>query len=197
MDRLYIITYIHTYIHTYLYSFRSWLKHGPVVSNGRTFDDIILEDSDVRTIHTYSTYIHTYIQYIRTYIHVESTPYGFYYQVQAAIHGRDGGGSGQVARRYRITNTDRTAFARISGVLAKKYGDGGFPGLLQVDLTGAAGQSFCAFLSAGMEITLEGYANDYVGKGMYVGDKRYIRTRTTMITLSLPYSLLTSKIKMK
>ena len=146
-------------------------------------------------IHKVHTYIHT--SYIHTYKHVESTLYGFYYQVQAAIHGRDGGGSGQVARRYRITTTDRTAFARISGVLAKKYGDGGFPGLLQVDLTGAAVQSFCAFLSAGMEITLEGYANDYVGKGMYVGDKRYIRTRTTMITLSLPYSLLTSKKKMK
>ena len=53
-------------------------------------------------------------------------------------------------------------------MLAKKYGDGGFQGLLQVDLTGAAGQSFCAFLSAGMDITLEGYANDYVGKGTYI-----------------------------
>ena len=70
-----------------------------------------------------------------------------------------------VSRRYRIANTDRSAFARISGVLAKKYGDGGFQGRLSFDLTGAAGQSFCAFLSSGMEVTLSGYANDYVGKG--------------------------------
>ena len=34
---------------------------------------------------------------------------------------------------------------------------------------GAAGQSFCAFLSQGMEVTLTGYANDYVCKGMAGG----------------------------
>lgn len=30
---------------------RSWLRHGPVFSNGRTFDDIILEDEEVRVGH--------------------------------------------------------------------------------------------------------------------------------------------------
>lgn len=77
------------------------------------------------------------------------------------------GPDSSVVKRYRISNTDRTAFARISGVLAKKYGDGGFLGRLSFELTGAAGQSFGAFLSAGMEIMLDGYANDYVGKGLY------------------------------
>ena len=37
-----------------------------------------------------------------------------------------------------------------------------------MDLTfrGAAGQSFGAFLVQGMNVRLEGEANDYVGKGM-------------------------------
>lgn len=72
-------------------------------------------------------------------------------------------------RAYHLVNTDRSAFARISGVLTEKYGDNGFEGSLEFDLTGAAGQSFGAFLSRGMHLKLRGYANDYVGKGMAGG----------------------------
>jgi glutamate synthase (NADPH/NADH) large chain len=36
-------------------------------------------------------------------------------------------------------------------------------------LTGSAGQSFGAFLAAGVELSLEGDANDYVGKGLSGG----------------------------
>lgn len=35
---------------------------------------------------------------------------------------------------------------------------------IRINLTGAAGQSFCAFLAKGITVTLEGDANDYVGK---------------------------------
>lgn len=35
---------------------------------------------------------------------------------------------------------------------------------MNIKLTGSAGQSFCAFLSKGVHVTLEGDANDYVGK---------------------------------
>jgi len=31
-------------------------------------------------------------------------------------------------------------------------------------MQGSAGQSFCAFLAKGIHVTLEGDANDYVGK---------------------------------
>src|SRR5207237_2756328 len=40
------------------------------------------------------------------------------------------------------------------------------PGGVTVDVEGQAGQSFGAFLPAGVEFRLEGEANDYVGKGL-------------------------------
>jgi glutamate synthase (NADPH) large chain len=39
------------------------------------------------------------------------------------------------------------------------------PGLARLRFTGAAGQSFGAFTSHGVELVLDGEANDYVGKG--------------------------------
>lgn len=36
-------------------------------------------------------------------------------------------------------------------------------------MKGSAGQSFCAFLTKGVTVTLEGDANDYVGKGLSGG----------------------------
>jgi glutamate synthase (ferredoxin) len=84
--------------------------------------------------------------------------------VQAAIAGH-----GQASLSLRIKNTDRSAFARVSGAIASKYSDYGFKGSLKFDLTGGAGQSFCAFNGQGMDVTLRGYANDYVCKGMAGG----------------------------
>jgi glutamate synthase (ferredoxin) len=78
-------------------------------------------------------------------------------------------GHKSASKSYQITNTDRSSFARVSGVIAKKYGDKGFNGRLRFELTGGAGQSFCAFLGQGMEVRLTGYANDYVSKGMAGG----------------------------
>lgn len=48
----------------------------------------------------------------------------------------------------------------------RKYSDEGLPDgtTVNISLTGSAGQSFCAFLSKGITVTLEGDANDYVGK---------------------------------
>jgi len=45
------------------------------------------------------------------------------------------------------------------------YGEEGLPdNSINIKLTGSAGQSFCAFMSKGVHVTLEGDANDYVGK---------------------------------
>jgi glutamate synthase (ferredoxin) len=44
-----------------------------------------------------------------------------------------------------------------------------FKGQLDLTFRGAAGQSFGAFLVQGMNVRLEGEANDYVGKGMNSG----------------------------
>ena len=71
-----------------------------------------------------------------------------------------------VIKKIEIINTDRSVGARISGFIAKKYGNFGFKGQLNLKFKGAAGQSFGAFNLQGMNIHLEGEANDYIGKGM-------------------------------
>ena len=77
---------------------------------------------------------------------------------------------GSVDKTVEIVNTDRTVGARISGMIAKQYGNGGFEGALNLTFKGAAGQSFAAFNLPGMNFRLEGEANDYVGKGMHGGE---------------------------
>ena len=47
----------------------------------------------------------------------------------------------------------------------RKFGEEGLPeNSIVINLQGSAGQSFCAFLAKGVKVTLEGDANDYVGK---------------------------------
>ncbi len=76
-----------------------------------------------------------------------------------------------VSLAYPIKNTDRTVGARISGVIADRYGDAGLPyGTLDLAFKGSAGQSFGAFLARGVRLHLVGEANDYVGKGMGGGE---------------------------
>ncbi|CAG9560728.1 unnamed protein product [Danaus chrysippus] len=73
--------------------------------------------------------------------------------------------------QMNITNEDRAFTSTLSYHIAMQYGDSGLPDGTTVDisLTGSAGQSFCAFLSKGITVTLEGDANDYVGKGLSGG----------------------------
>lgn len=71
---------------------------------------------------------------------------------------------------YRITNEDRTIGGRISGIIARQYGVAGLAtSPLNLFFVGTAGQSFGAWNSEGMQLHLEGFANDYVGKGMAGG----------------------------
>lgn len=75
-----------------------------------------------------------------------------------------------VNKTIPIYNVDRAVCGRIAGVVAKKYGDTGFAGQLNITFIGSAGQSFACFLTPGMNIRLIGESNDYVGKGMAGGD---------------------------
>jgi glutamate synthase (NADPH/NADH) large chain len=69
-----------------------------------------------------------------------------------------------------IRNTDRTTGAMLSGKIASLYGSAGLPdGTVKCRFSGSAGQSFGAFLSAGIEMFLEGDANDYLAKGLSGG----------------------------
>ena len=76
---------------------------------------------------------------------------------------------GTITKEIPIVNTDRSVCARISGDIAKKYGNKGFNGNLNLIFKGSAGQSFGAFILKGMNISLIGEANDYVGKGINGG----------------------------
>ncbi|XP_073951768.1 uncharacterized protein [Choristoneura fumiferana] len=81
------------------------------------------------------------------------------------------GTSKRVDIAMRITNEDRTFTSTLSYHIALKYGEQGLPDdtSVNISLIGSAGQSFCAFLSKGITVTLEGDANDYVGKGLSGG----------------------------
>jgi glutamate synthase (NADPH/NADH) large chain len=69
-----------------------------------------------------------------------------------------------------LTNADRAFGAKLAGEIARRYGaDGLQDGTIVIEATGTAGQSFGAFATRGMLLTLEGDANDYVGKGLSGG----------------------------
>jgi glutamate synthase domain-containing protein 2/glutamate synthase domain-containing protein 1/glutamate synthase domain-containing protein 3 len=67
---------------------------------------------------------------------------------------------------YPIAPSDRTVGARLGGAVGLEFGEQDPPGLARLRFTGAAGQSFGAFVTRGVELVLEGEANDYVGKGL-------------------------------
>ena len=69
-----------------------------------------------------------------------------------------------------VRNVHRSVGTMLSGEVARRYGSSGLPdGTLRIHLQGSAGQSLGAFLARGITISLEGEANDYVGKGLSGG----------------------------
>ncbi len=72
--------------------------------------------------------------------------------------------------RLPVRNVHRSVGTMLSGDVARRYGSAGLPDdTLKIHLEGSAGQSLGAFLSKGITITLEGEANDCVGKGLSGG----------------------------
>src|ERR1019366_2523536 len=69
-----------------------------------------------------------------------------------------------------IRNIDRVVGTITGAELTRRYGAKGLPDdTIELNFKGSAGQSFGAFLPHGMTLTLEGDANDYVGKGLSGG----------------------------
>ena len=90
--------------------------------------------------------------------------------VLPAIEAKSGG-----EFEFNVTNCDRSIGARLSGEIAKRYGNQGMADKpIKLKLTGIAGQSFGVWNAGGLDMYLEGDANDYVGKGM-AGGKLVIR----------------------
>jgi glutamate synthase (NADPH/NADH) large chain len=82
-----------------------------------------------------------------------------------AIDGKLGG-----EFHYEVRNDNRSIGARVSGEIARRHGDLGMEDApVTVRLTGTAGQSFGVWNAGGLQMYLEGDANDYVGKGMAGG----------------------------
>lgn len=70
----------------------------------------------------------------------------------------------------KLRNVNRTAGTELSHEIAVRYGANGLPDdTVTVNFTGCAGQSFGAFLAAGVTFVLSGEANDFVGKGLSGG----------------------------
>ena len=60
--------------------------------------------------------------------------------------------------------------AKLSGFIAQRHGNQGMAAEpIEVRFTGTAGQSFGVWNAGGLELSLQGDANDYVGKGMTGG----------------------------
>jgi len=86
-------------------------------------------------------------------------------EIEPTIEANDG----TIEISKTIKNTNRSFGARISGHIARKYRNNGLKASININLKGVAGQSFGAFLLNNVNIKLDGYANDYVGKGMNGG----------------------------
>ena len=70
---------------------------------------------------------------------------------------------------FCISNSDRAIGAHLSGELVRGSDSARISERLEFDFVGTAGQSFGAFLVAGVNFRLTGSANDYVGKGLSGG----------------------------
>jgi len=71
---------------------------------------------------------------------------------------------------FAIRNINRTVGTLLGYEITKKYGSAGLPNeTIKLHFNGSAGQSFGAFLPAGISMTLEGDSNDYIGKGLSGG----------------------------
>ena len=69
-----------------------------------------------------------------------------------------------------IRNVNRVVGTILGSEVTRKYGADGLPAdTIRLNFTGSAGQSLGAFMPNGLTITLEGDANDYVGKGLSGG----------------------------
>jgi glutamate synthase (NADPH) large chain len=71
---------------------------------------------------------------------------------------------------FPIRNVNRTVGTMLGSTVTRRHGAAGLPdGTIDVALRGSAGQSFGAFVPAGITLRLEGDANDYLGKGLSGG----------------------------
>jgi glutamate synthase (ferredoxin) len=76
----------------------------------------------------------------------------------------------KVSATLPIRNRNRVVGTILGSEVTRRYGPAGLPDdTIALTFRGSAGQSFGAFLPKGITLTLEGDANDYIGKGLSGG----------------------------
>jgi glutamate synthase (ferredoxin) len=76
----------------------------------------------------------------------------------------------KVRAELPIRNTNRVVATSLGSEVTRRFGADGLPeDTISLHFTGSAGQSFGAFVPKGITLTLEGDANDYLGKGLSGG----------------------------
>ncbi|MEP6797754.1 MAG: glutamate synthase subunit alpha, partial [Lapillicoccus sp.] len=75
----------------------------------------------------------------------------------------------QVRADLAVRNVNRTVGTMLGHEITKAHPHGLPDGTIQFTFTGSGGQSFGAFLPAGVTLVLQGDSNDYVGKGLSGG----------------------------
>ena len=75
-----------------------------------------------------------------------------------------------VRETLRIENPNRVVGTMLGSEITRRYGAQGLPeDRVQLTFHGSAGQSFGAFIPAGLTLVLVGDSNDYIGKGLSGG----------------------------
>jgi len=76
----------------------------------------------------------------------------------------------KVEAELAIRNVNRVVGTTLGSAVTRRYGGTGLPeDTIKLHFRGSAGQSFGAFIPKGLTLTLEGDANDYLGKGLSGG----------------------------
>jgi glutamate synthase (ferredoxin) len=76
----------------------------------------------------------------------------------------------RVEAELPIRNVNRVTGTTLGSEVTRRYGGAGLPeDTIKLHFRGSAGQSFGAFIPKGITLTLEGDANDYLGKGLSGG----------------------------
>ncbi|HWY78518.1 MAG TPA: glutamate synthase large subunit [Verrucomicrobiae bacterium] len=76
----------------------------------------------------------------------------------------------KVIAELPIRNVNRVVGTILGSEITRRHGVDGLPdNTIQLKFNGSAGQSFGAFVPRGVTLTLEGDANDYIGKGLSGG----------------------------
>ncbi|HET9094398.1 MAG TPA: glutamate synthase large subunit [Solirubrobacteraceae bacterium] len=96
----------------------------------------------------------------------DALDWGLVRRCAAALERREPVQLGPIA----VRNVNRTVGGILSGEIARRFGAAGLPdGTIEITFTGSAGQSFGAWLAAGVSLSLRGETNDYAGKGLSGG----------------------------